>query len=586
MRGSCRNITKQVMTQWEKADPDVVRVLRDSPSQQQKLVVDSRYLWPTVVFEKVCRCNSNFGGVDCNDCAYGWNGADCDTRKDPVIRKRFSRLSHMEKEDFVNATLELKNEMGYWSVVVEEPANYSGFVTLQNVSTYNFFTYMHSYAARSDALVCKKQADDNITIDFAHAGPVFPVWHRHYLLIVESQFQRIMGNGSFGLPYWQWEENDMSMFMEEYYGTPSHGYSPHDSLAVNVSGSKLNPNTWNTVCDIEYRLQNSGDMCSVYWKACNPAEDLAEQNPLQRGGNKSPYYLPNPVEVKIAISAPSYDAANETTGQFGIQSPRSSFRSRFEGWNIICSAAKCTGPWTPTTKESIGTSSHVHNAVHLWVGGHMGVVPSAINDPVFNLHHCNVDRILESYLQRYSNDSLNPQLLPAYAPVNRGHPGHNRDDYMVPFFPLMKPGDQYRVAREWGYQYDELVEADIDDSDIPDCSDVLQNNFSCPTCAANGTCYNCTESQISECQDMPQPTVFPTRGSIATESTISAREVGLGLGLGLGIPLLIAIAINIVLIAVLIIKNKSQLPKQKRVEIEMTDTGENDEENGEDSLLS
>ena len=316
-------------------------------------------------------------------------------------------------------------------------------------------------------------------------------------------------------------------------------------------------------------------MCSVYWKACNPAEDLAERNPLQRGGGST--YLPNPVEVKIAISAPSYDAANKT-GQFSVYSPRSSFRSRFEGWNIICSEAKCTGSKTTT---SIG-SSHMHNVVHLWVGGHMAVVPSAINDPIFNLHHCNVDRILESYMQIYSNGSLNSQLLSAFAHINRGHPGHNRDDYMVPFFPLMKAGDQYRVAREWGYQYDELVEADLDDSDIPDCSDVLQNNFSCPTCAADKTCYNCTESQNLECQNMAQQTVLPTRGSIATESTISAQEIGLGIGLGLGMPLLIAIAINIVLIAVLTIKSKSLLPRQKKVEIEMTDTVENDE----DSLLS
>ena len=547
------------MTQWATADPDVVRVLRDSPSQPQKLVVDSRYLWPTVVFEQVCHCNGNFGGVDCNECAYGWNPeTNCETRKDYVIRKSFSRLSPKEKEDFVDATLELKNETGYWSVVVEEPANYSGFVTLQNVSTYNFFIYMHGYAARSDAGVCL-QADDNITIDFAHAGPVFPVWHRHYLLIVESQFQRIMDNNSFGLPYWQWEENDMSMFMNEYYGTPSHSLGP----AVNVSG-RLNPNIWNTICDIEYRLKTGN--CSVYWKACNPAEDLAERNPLQRGGGST--YLPNPVEVKIAISAPTYDAANEE-GQFGIYSPRSSYRSRFEGWNIICSAAKCTGPRTTETSESIGTSSHMHNVVHLWVGGHMAVVPSAINDPIFNLHHCNVDRVFESYVQRYSNGSLNSRLLSAYAPINRGHPGHNRDDYMVPFFPLMKAGDQYRVAREWGYQYDELVEADLDDSDIPDCSDVLQNNFSCPTCAADRTCYNCTESQMLEC-NMTQQTMLPTRGSIATESTISTQELGLGLGLGLGIPLLIAIAIIIVLIAMLIIKSKSQPPREKREEIEMS----------------
>ena len=227
------------MRQWETADPDVVRVLQDSPNQPQKLVVDSRYLWPTVLFEKVCQCNGHFGGVDCSECAYGWNGADCETRKDPpVMRKSFSRLSPKEKEDFVDATLELKKETGYWSVVVEEPSNYSGFVTLQNVSTYNFFTYMHSYAARSDAGVCL-QADDNITIDFAHAGPVFPVWHRHYLLIVESQFQRIMGNSSFGLPYWQWEKMTRLCLRTSIMAHPPTHHLVLQSTSLGVNSTQI-----------------------------------------------------------------------------------------------------------------------------------------------------------------------------------------------------------------------------------------------------------------------------------------------------------------------------------------------------------
>ena len=133
----------------------------------------------------------------------------------------------------------------------------------------------------------------------------------------------------------------------------------------------------------------------------------------------------------------------------------------------------------------------MHNNVHDWVGGQMDVVPAAANDPMFNMHHCNIDRILESWIQRFANGSPNPMLLPAYVPVSGGHPGHNRDDYIVPFFPLMTAGEQYRVAENWGYTYDELIVADIQDSNIPDCSSVTAIG-SCPICDANSTCIDCT----------------------------------------------------------------------------------------------
>jgi tyrosinase len=34
----------------------------------------------------------------------------------------------------------------------------------------------------------------------------------------------------------------------------------------------------------------------------------------------------------------------------------------------------------------------LHNQVHAWIGRGMGLASSP-NDPVFYLHHCNVDRI-------------------------------------------------------------------------------------------------------------------------------------------------------------------------------------------------
>ena len=76
----------------------------------------------------------------------------------------------------------------------------------------------------------------------------------------------------------------------------------------------------------------------------------------------------------------------------------------------------------------------------------MGVISAAVNDPIFSLHHCNVDRILESWI--INNN------LPTYYPMTGGHPGHNWNDYMVPFFPLIKVSQQYNMADKFGYNYD------------------------------------------------------------------------------------------------------------------------------------
>ena len=516
-RGNCTDITTPVAKQWIQANSDVVRIMLDAPNQPQKRTADSRYQWPTVVFEKVCKCSGNFSGVDCGDCAFGWTGGDCATRKTPVFRKSFASLSAEEKQTFVDATRDLKNEMGIWSVVVEEPSNYSsGTVTLQNVSTYDFFVYLHNYAARGDSSACFA-VNNNTIVDFAHSGPVFPVWHRRYLLIVEKEFQRITNNDSFGFPYWQWEEDDRSPFTREYYGIPPN--SPGDT--VNVTGSVINPVTWNTVCDISYWLQDGN--CSDYWTPCNPADDLAARRPLQRGGGTT--YLPNIVEVMIAIAAPDYDAPDET-GMYLLNSPRTSFRSRMEGLNRICSAVTCVG-------SRDVNMTHMHINVHLWVGGQMSVVPGAINDPIFSLHHCNVDRILESWMQRFTGTSSDSTLLPAYVPETGGHPGHNRDDYMVPFFPLITAGEQYRVAEEWGYTYDELIPANIPDDTIPNCSD----GESCPVCDASGMCIDCNASMADMCP-APNPTI----------SSTESLALPVGVGVGLGTSLLIALTVVLILI--------------------------------------
>ncbi len=78
-------------------------------------------------------------------------------------------------------------------------------------------------------------------------------------------------------------------------------------------------------------------------------------------------------------------------GKYHQDSPRGTFRSRLEGWSLICSTSDlCVGPQVSSKFQRL------HNNVHDWIHG-LSVPPSAINDPVFSLHHSNIDRILHHH---------------------------------------------------------------------------------------------------------------------------------------------------------------------------------------------
>ncbi|MFJ4515647.1 tyrosinase family protein [Streptomyces sp. NPDC088816] len=70
------------------------------------------------------------------------------------------------------------------------------------------------------------------------------------------------------------------------------------------------------------------------------------------------------------------------------------FRGRLEGWRPAAPR-----PWT-------------QNQVHMWTGGDM-LPLSSPNDPVFFLHHCNVDRTCESWLRRYGRIYTPDMTAPA-----------------------------------------------------------------------------------------------------------------------------------------------------------------------------
>lgn len=95
----------------------------------------------------------------------------------------------------------------------------------------------------------------------------------------------------------------------------------------------------------------------------------------------------------------------------------------------------------------------LHNLVHRWVGGAM-VAMTSPNDPVFWLHHCNIDRLWSDWIR--GNQDQTP-----YLPLSGGPQGHNLYDTMIfhaPGEPAPWHGDARPVDvldhHALGYRYD------------------------------------------------------------------------------------------------------------------------------------
>jgi len=125
----------------------------------------------------------------------------------------------------------------------------------------------------------------------------------------------------------------------------------------------------------------------------------AGQWTLYNGGNLARAFgvntpnLPTPTAVTDALANPTFDSPNWNRGSSG-------FRNSLEG---------------------------LHNTVHVWVGGSM-LPMSSPDDPVFFLHHCNVDRIWAMWEAKNPNSVASGWPPPGQGPANQ-----HLDDLLNPW---------------------------------------------------------------------------------------------------------------------------------------------------------
>jgi tyrosinase len=112
------------------------------------------------------------------------------------------------------------------------------------------------------------------------------------------------------------------------------------------------------------------------------------------------------------------------------------------------------GNFNPTSLEAL------HDNIHVLTGGHMGIVPQAAYDPVFWLHHANVDRVFALYQAAYPDKwivesaEVGQNMWYTSGTVKDGSSG------LEPFHQTSQGdlwvSDDVRDTRKFNYVYDDL----------------------------------------------------------------------------------------------------------------------------------
>jgi len=266
---------------------------------------------------------------------------------------------------------------------------------------YDQFVRWHQLAV----VVSKAQGGGGI----AHHNPAFPPWHRKLLWLYENGLCEVSGDPSLALPYWDWTDpaSTAAVFSVDFMGP---GGRAKDGYAV--TEGPFNRDVW----QLNILPYDPATRAMTHEKYLVRALGIDT-------GESYRVLLPTIVEVNDTLQVPTFD-----TNPWGVNS-NGSFRNTLEGFVI-----------DPATGKMDPDRQTMHNIVHDWVGGifrratgpdqfiisqgTMEPLDVSPNDPIFFLHHANVDRIWASWQQRYPGvDNYAPQGGEARCPFDTDDPG-------------------------------------------------------------------------------------------------------------------------------------------------------------------
>ena len=275
------------------------------------------------------------------------------------------------------------------------------------ISWYGEFVKEHSEAFSCDVA--------RGPVGAVHNSPLFLPWHREFLIRLENAMQQVTGDTSIRIPYWDWTDPEATAAV----------FSP------DLMGGDGDPAQ-------QYAVTDGPFAKGVYTiDAFDPpavqADTGVEQPFLVRRfgySNGRTVSLPTAAEVDDALAVAGYDVA-----PFDASADHDhSFRNNLEGWREAL-PADCSTGWQDVSQ--VAGSPHVlHNVVHLWTGGmwtddagakHAGsMIPNTSPaDPVFFMHHANVDRLWSEWQSRHPGEGF-PASAAGFTPQTLMWPWFDR----------------------------------------------------------------------------------------------------------------------------------------------------------------
>ncbi|KAI0482999.1 hypothetical protein GGR56DRAFT_219398 [Xylariaceae sp. FL0804] len=233
-----------------------------------------------------------------------------------------------------------------------------------------------------------------------HVSIIFPTWHRPYIALYEQTLYNIMqyiaslyppdqlarftqAASSFRLPYWDWA------------ATPPEGDSV---LPLSVGGSSnvtvSGPNGVQLIANPLYSYSFKPLINTTF-----PSAPYDEWNETKRA--------PVPPTAANAVS-------NSTAVLQGFDSILPSLQQRI--YNLFSNYGNYTDfsneAWIPYNNNGTYDSlESVHDTVHIVGGGgwgHMAIIDYSSYDPMFFLHHANVDRLFTMWQAIYNGTWVTP----------------------------------------------------------------------------------------------------------------------------------------------------------------------------------
>lgn len=381
-----------------------------------------------------------------------------------LVRKNVLDLTPQEKLDFVDAIKTLKTIPG---------------TNDKQVSIYDEIVAIHTGAMaftpeQLGGLVTLPQdtpaTGPQAGVDAAHGRSAFLPWHREYLSRFEKALQSV--NPNVTIPYWDWTDPRSVdvIFQPDFLGTNGSGQPreiPGRDELLNggslQSGNFSAADGWNVIPDLHTNVVTGETL-----------------------GRSIIRYLPpdsNPPEQQFPLDKARIDRILQSENY-------NRFRRSLEGRTFIdengneqvCQALPCShnllhalvgGGFIPQPPDS-SDSNPPTDQPPLEVVGTMNNVPGSPNDPVFWLHHSNVERL---WAEWQNNGRQGSEFYAAAGTQPQGHdlndkmwpwdggastPGSVSDIDITPYLPLLTPDDIVKVSdalnlSNYQYTYDTLV---------------------------------------------------------------------------------------------------------------------------------